>query len=79
MGFHDAAWWTRLMSRSHHCVLNACFSMDCHKEAWDRWLQCDHPYAIRDRDMMKAEGGKIFRHHRPDPHRESVGLAKQMQ
>lgn len=60
MGFHDAAWWTRLMSRSHHCVLNACFSMDCHKEAWDRWLQCDHPYAIRDRDMMKAEGGKYF-------------------
>lgn len=36
------------------------FYLRCHTEAWQDWLQCDNPYAIRDIDMINAEQGKYF-------------------
>jgi len=30
------------------------------KKAWNDWLACENEYAVEDRAMMKAEGGKYF-------------------
>ncbi|MGE5397369.1 MAG: SAM-dependent methyltransferase [Chitinophagales bacterium] len=60
INFYSLAWWENLWSRSRAVTLTHAQSMRCHAEAWQDWLQCDNPYAIRDIDMMKAEQGKYF-------------------
>lgn len=60
MGFYSLKWWKDLWSKSSAITLTHAKSIRCHAEAWQDWLQCDNPYAIRDIDMMKAEQGKYF-------------------
>lgn len=60
MNFYTAQWWADLFDRSSAVALEHCFSLSCHDVAWRDWLACEHPYAIRDRDMMRAEAGKYF-------------------
>ena len=60
MNFYSADWWRDLWLKEKSITLTHCRSMQCHRQAWEEWLQCDNPYAIRDIDMMKAEGGKYF-------------------
>lgn len=60
MNFHSLDWWKRLWLKEKSVDLTHCKSMQCHRQAWEEWLQCDNPYAIRDIDMMKTEGGKYF-------------------
>ena len=45
MNFFSANWWKELWKQSSHVEIKKCFSLACHKEAWNDWLQCDNPYA----------------------------------
>jgi len=60
INFYSVAWWTALFRQSPSVRLTECFSMASHAAAWEDWLQCDNPYAKRDIDMMRAEGGRYF-------------------
>ena len=60
INLYTVAWWADLFERSPAVRLEDCFSMACHDAAWRDWLQSDNPYAVRDRDMMRAEAGKYF-------------------
>lgn len=60
MNFYSKQWWGSLWDRESSISLTHCKSMSCHQKAWEDWLQCDNPYAIRDIEMMKAEAGKYF-------------------
>lgn len=60
MNFYSLEWWKSLWSKSNALTLTHAGSMCCHTEAWQDWLQCDNPYAIRDIDMIKAEQGNYF-------------------
>lgn len=60
MNIYSAEWWIRLWGRSSNITLEECFSLTCHKQAWDEWLECDNPYAKEDIEMMKAENWQYF-------------------
>jgi len=34
--------------------------LKCFEEAWQDWLACDNEYALRDVEMIEAEGGIYF-------------------
>jgi cyclopropane fatty-acyl-phospholipid synthase-like methyltransferase len=57
---HSCAWWQDLWERSESVRIEECGEMECFRQAWDDWLQCDNEYARRDIKMMQAEGGKYF-------------------
>ncbi|MBB1198957.1 methyltransferase domain-containing protein [Enterobacteriaceae bacterium 89] len=60
MNFFTVDWWQQLWQQSEFLRVESCEeSLRC-REAWQIWLECDHPYAIRDRDMMAAEAGEWF-------------------
>jgi len=60
MNFYSLDWWKKLWSKEETITITHGKSMNCHRQAWDDWLKCDNPYAVRDIDMMKAENGKYF-------------------
>lgn len=60
INFHDARWWAELFGAARRVRLRECFSLACHDRAWREWLACDHPYAKRDIEMMRAENGQYF-------------------
>ena len=60
MNFYSLKWWGNLWSKAETITLTYCKSLRCHNEAWNDWLQCDNPYAIRDIEMIKAEQGRYF-------------------
>ena len=60
MHFYDAAWWKALWEKEKNIEVKEVFSLQRHAKAWDEWLESENPYAIRDREMMAAEGGNYF-------------------
>jgi len=60
MNFHSCGWWKALLDAEPGITVEACREAECYRKAWDDWLACDNPYAVNDRDMMKAEGGKYY-------------------
>lgn len=60
MHMYSGDWWQDMLERSPAVRLEQRFSMACHEQAWLDWLACEHPYAVRDRDMMRAEAGNHF-------------------
>lgn len=60
MYFYTPSWWHRLWQQSRHLQVEHCGEIDCCQQAWDEWLLCDNPYALRDRGMMAAEAGRYF-------------------
>jgi len=54
------AWWRDLWSKAKGVEIVDIREMDCCRQAWDEWLACPNPYAVNDRKMMEAEGGKYF-------------------
>ncbi|MDR1677422.1 MAG: SAM-dependent methyltransferase, partial [Deltaproteobacteria bacterium] len=61
--FHDLKWWKSLWGQSLAMTISDTFAHTCHTLAWEDWLACDNPYAIGDREMMKAENGRYFTTH----------------
>jgi len=57
---HSLDWWSNLWSRADGIELVVCREMACCKQAWEEWLTSSNPYAVEDREMMEAEGGKYF-------------------
>lgn len=60
MEHYSLKWWKELLCKSQTISLTHCYSLNCHHQAWQDWLQCDNPYAKRDIEMMKADQGKYF-------------------
>ena len=58
--FHSCDWWQELWQRSKLVNVTDCRSLPGCAEAWADWLECDNEYAISDREMIKAEGGRYF-------------------
>lgn len=58
--FYSCSWWNRLWSKIPAIEILKCSEMESFKEAWQDWLATDHPYAIKDRDMIAADNGKYF-------------------
>lgn len=60
MNFCTCDWWQQLWQDVPGIALLECRELACCHEAWQEWLKCDNPYAIRDRDMIAAERGRYF-------------------
>lgn len=60
MNFYTGDYWRDLWTKSGAVSVEVCKDMACYDLAWADWLECDNPYAIRDIDMMRAEGGNYF-------------------
>ncbi|CFR02121.1 cyclopropane-fatty-acyl-phospholipid synthase [Yersinia frederiksenii] len=60
INFFTVDWWRQLWQQSAFLQIDMCTESECCEQAWLEWLACDNPYAIRDRDMMKAENGRWF-------------------
>ncbi|MGB2578600.1 cyclopropane fatty-acyl-phospholipid synthase-like methyltransferase [Elusimicrobium simillimum] len=60
MFFYSVQWWNELWQKAKGAEVKEAFSLKTHAEAWQDWLKSSNPYAVRDVDMMKAEGGKYF-------------------
>lgn len=59
--FHSKEWWAGLWNRSGMVTVNFSRDLDCCAEAWSDWLTCDqNEYALQDRPMIAADGGKFF-------------------
>ncbi|WP_159565898.1 SAM-dependent methyltransferase [Budvicia diplopodorum] len=58
INFFTVDWWRQLWQQSAFLQMELCTESECCEQAWQEWLACDHPYAIRDRGMMEAEGGR---------------------
>lgn len=58
--FHSCDWWEKLWGKAAGITDIRCREMDCLKQAWDEWLECDNPHAKGDIPMMAAEGGRYF-------------------
>lgn len=60
MNFHSAEWWKELWSKEASIEVMHSRSMDCHKKAWEEWLECDNPYAKSDIGFIEADGGQYI-------------------
>lgn len=60
MNFFTVDWWQQLWQQSAMLRIDTCVESTRCEQAWQDWLACDHPYAIRDRRMMAAEAGQYF-------------------
>lgn len=58
--FHSCAWWKELWGKSKLVEVEDCREMNCFDSAWNDWLECDNPYAVEDRDMLKANAGRYM-------------------
>lgn len=56
---HSRGWWENLLSTSKFLRLESVSEFMC-DETWQDWLACDHEYAVQDRAMFEADGGKYF-------------------
>lgn len=60
MNFFTVDWWRQLWQQSAFLRMDLCAESGVNDAAWQSWLGCNHPYAIRDRAMMAAEAGRYF-------------------
>ncbi len=60
MNFFTVDWWMQLWQQSAFLQLELCEESGQCAQAWQEWLACDNPYAVRDREMMAAENGQWF-------------------
>lgn len=60
MNFYSCTWWKNLWEQSINVDVQEIYSLYCHEQAWKDWLACNNPYAVSDREMMKAEKGEYF-------------------
>jgi cyclopropane fatty-acyl-phospholipid synthase-like methyltransferase len=58
--FQTANWWRNLWSKAEGINIIDCKEMACCRQAWEEWLKSPNPYAVSDRGMLEAEGGKYY-------------------
>ena len=60
MTFRSARWWKTQLTPSKQYALDRMWEFEDFDEVWSDWLQCDNPYAVSDRDMIRADGGRYM-------------------
>ena len=58
--FHSYGWWKKNFEQSRLFETELIYEFGSSDEVWNDWLQSDNPYAVRDRDMIKADGGRYM-------------------
>lgn len=56
--WHSIDWWKPKMDKGLQDV--RIWEMACFEKAWKDWLSTNNPYAIGDRAMMEADGGRFM-------------------
>lgn len=51
---HDMSWWRTMLSHTSGVDIVDMHEMDCTREAWNDWIQCDNEYARGDRAAVEA-------------------------
>ncbi len=57
---HSLDWWKNLWETEKGIEIIDIREMLCCKQSWEEWLTCPNPYAVGDKKMMEAEGGRYF-------------------
>jgi cyclopropane fatty-acyl-phospholipid synthase-like methyltransferase len=57
---HSPEWWRALLSKSEQMDLQAVGELECYRDSWDDWLQCNNEYAVCDRKAMENGVGKYM-------------------
>ena len=56
--WHAQSWWQPKFERElTHLQI---WELACFEEAWQDWLRTDNPYALGDRAMLRADGGRYM-------------------
>jgi len=58
--FRSTDWWKRHLAASKRFRMECIWEFEDFDEAWNDWLACDNPYAVRDRDMIRANAGRYM-------------------
>ena len=58
--FHSIDWWSSILKKSQKFHVASINEFESFDEVWKDWLECDDPYAIKDRDMIKVMDGKFM-------------------
>ena len=58
--FRSTDWWTRHLEAAKRFRLERVWEFEDFDEAWNDWLACDNPYAVRDRDIIRANAGRYM-------------------
>ncbi len=59
--FRSTRWWTQYFAASRLFETERIWEFSGFSEAWSDWLQCDdNPYAVSDRAMLRADGGRFM-------------------
>lgn len=56
--WHSVSWWRAKLE--HSLSEFTVKEMECFDKAWEEWLSTDNPYAIEDRAMISADGGRYM-------------------
>lgn len=56
--WHSMAWWAPKFRQELRDF--KIWEMACFAQAWDDWLRTENPYAISDREMMRADKGRYM-------------------
>ena len=51
---HDMDWWRANLSQTEDVEIVDMREMDCTREAWADWIECDNEYAAGDRIAVEA-------------------------
>ena len=57
---HAIDWWSNIFKNSQKFHVASINEFESFDEVWKDWLECDNPYAIKDRDMIKVMDGKFM-------------------
>lgn len=53
-------WWRKIFSKSDEIQIKDIREMECFEEAWQDWLKTENNYAITDKQMIEADGGRYM-------------------
>lgn len=56
--WRSTSWWTDIFRKHLHSFKVK--ELACFEDAWKDWLSSDNPFAVSDRDMIKADGGRYM-------------------
>lgn len=57
---HDAEYWRGIAAQSKDSEIISVCEMESNAECWNDWLACDNEYAVGDRAVFEAGGGKYL-------------------
>lgn len=57
---HDMIYWENIIKNTKGIEILSIKEMEGNEELWNDWLACDNPYAINDRKVFEAGGGKYL-------------------